>query len=694
MKNMKSITKLVAPLFLLAPMLAFADTESKTPFDFKLRSHEGREWSSDEFQDKELVVVAFLGTECPLVKLYGPRLQKLSDEFGDRVAVIGLNANTQDSMTEMTAYAERHGIKFPLLKDLGNKVADQFKAERTPEVFLLDQDRQVRYHGQIDDQYGVGIIRDNAEQEYLKDAIEQLLANKEVTTAETEVIGCHIGRVNKTEPSGDITYSNQIVRIFNKRCVECHRDGELAPFTLTSYEDVLGWEDTICEVIADNRMPPWFANPEHGKFRNDCRLSEEEKELVYQWVDNGMPEGDPAELPEPPQFEAGWRIGKPDQVFYMDDKPFKVKSQGTIDYKHFLVDPEWKEDKYIMAAEARPDNKSVVHHILVYIVPPGEEFRGGLNDILVGYAPGSVPVQLDEGVALRARAGSRLVFQMHYTPNGYKEEDRSYAGVRFVEKEKVKKYISGKVAIEDNLRIPPRTSNHVVKADYTSPRDEMLVSMTPHMHLRGKAFKYVAIYPDGEQEVLLDVPKYDFNWQIKYILEEPKLLPRGTTIECTAVFDNSEDNPVNPNPNRSVRWGDQSWEEMMIGFFDTLPPDESQQTKAKRKKSNPSIDPTGAYSWKGRMPGRVTLRLDDGFLEGTFESRGQKFEIEDGVVDGDQVRFSVDAGRLLIDVDAKVKDDAIRGNLKLTMATVGRGGTYPGWVAHKEESTEVESGDN
>ena len=282
MKNMKSITKLVAPLFLLAPMLAFADTESKTPFDFKLRSHEGREWSSDEFQDKELVVVAFLGTECPLVKLYGPRLQKLSDEFGDRVAVIGLNANTQDSMTEMTAYAERHGIKFPLLKDLGNKVADQFKAERTPEVFLLDQDRQVRYHGQIDDQYGVGIIRDNAEQEYLKDAIEQLLANKEVTTAETEVIGCHIGRVNKTEPSGDITYSNQIVRIFNKRCVECHRDGELAPFTLTSYEDVLGWEDTICEVIADNRMPPWFANPEHGKFRNDCRLSEEEKELVYQ----------------------------------------------------------------------------------------------------------------------------------------------------------------------------------------------------------------------------------------------------------------------------------------------------------------------------------------------------------------------------------------------------------------------------
>jgi hypothetical protein len=258
----------------------------------------------------------------------------------------------------------------------------------------------------------------------------------------------------------------------------------------------------------------------------------------------------------------------------MNDKPFKVKAQGTIDYKHFVVDPGWEEDKYICAAEARPDNKSVVHHILVYIIPPGERPRGGggLDSVLVGYAPGSVPVLLEEGVALKAKAGSKLLFQMHYTPNGYREEDRSYAGVKFMNEADVKKLIKGKIAIENDFRIPPGEDNHVVKAWYTSSRDELLVSMTPHMHLRGKAFTYEATFPDGEKEVLLDVPKYDFNWQLKYILEEPKLLPKGTTIKCTAIYDNSEDNPVNPNPRKSVRWGDQSYEEMMIGFYTGVKP--------------------------------------------------------------------------------------------------------------------------
>ena len=666
------------------PLAVLADAVSETPFQFKLRSHEGREWASQDFDDHEIVVVAFLGTECPLVKLYGPRLQLLNAEFGDKVAVIGINSNTQDSMTEMTAYAERHGVQFPLLKDVGNKVADQFKAARTPEVFLLDSDRRVRYHGQIDDQYDVGIVRDKAERNFLRDAIEEVLAGKKVSLPETEAIGCHIGRVNKVEPTGDITYTKQISRIFNARCVECHRDGELAPFTLTSYDDVLGWEDTICEVIEDNRMPPWFANPKHGKFKNDCRLSEEEKQLVYTWVDNGMPEGDPADLPEPRKFDKGWRIPKPDQVFHMDDKSFNVQAQGTIDYQHFVVDPEWDEDMYIKAAEARPDNKSVVHHILVYVVPPGERFNGGrLDKVLVGYAPGSLPVLLQEGVAIEAKAGSKLLFQMHYTPNGYEEVDRSYVGVKFVDKKDVKKLISGKVAIEDDFRIPARADNHVVTAEYESVRDELLVSMTPHMHLRGKAFKYEAIYPNGDQEVLLDVPKYDFNWQIKYILEEPKLLPRGTTIQCTAVYDNSESNPVNPNPNRAVGWGDQSWQEMMIGFFDTLPPDEGETTAVVRKKSNPSIDPTGVYSWKRGLPGKLTLEMKDDFLVGKLESRGKEFEIEDAIIEGDNVRFSVDAGRMFLKFDAKVTKDAIRGTINMKVASVGRGGEIP-WTGHKE----------
>lgn len=656
---------------------AIAD-DAGTSFDFTLRSHEGREWSSSDFADKQLMVVAFLGTECPLVKLYGPRLQRLSEEYADDVAVVGINANTQDSVTEMSAYAERYGVKFPLLKDVGNRVADQFNAQRTPEVFLLDADRRIRYRGRIDNQYGVGIVRDKADREDLRQAIEELLAEQTVSVPQTEVVGCHIGRVKKVAPTGEITYTKHISRLFNKRCVECHRDGELAPFPLTRYEDVIGWEDTICEVIEDNRMPPWFANPAHGKFRNDCRLSAAEKQTVHQWVENGMPEGDPADLPEPPEFQVGWRIPKPDQVFFMRDAPFRVKAQGTIDYQYFVVDPKWDEDKYITAAEARPDNKSVVHHILVYIIGPGEDSRAGLEKILVGYAPGSMPVLLDEGVALKVEAGSKLLFQMHYTPNGYVQEDRSYAGVKFMDEQDVTRLIRGEVAINGDFRIPPNTDKHVVTADHVVKRDKLLVAMTPHMHLRGKSFRYELVHPDGESEVLLDVPRYDFNWQLKYILETPKLLPRGSTIRCTAVYDNSEANLSNPNPNEWVGEGEQSWEEMMIGFFDTLPPVEREV-----RKSSTSLDPTGVYAWQGTRPGKLNLEMHAGVLLGTLESHGKEYEIEEAVIEGNDLSFVVDTGRMFLEFSAKIDDETIHGNIKWTIPAAGRDGDL-GWIAHKK----------
>ena len=679
---MKTVIRIIP--FLLAATFCGATVAAESPLSFTLRSHEGREWSDADFKDKDLVVVAFLGTECPLVKLYGPKLQEVSERFGDKVAVIGVNSNTQDSVTEMSAYAERHGVRFPMLKDVGNTLADQFEAKRTPEVFLLDADRKVRYHGRIDDQYSVGVIREKAERHDLREAIEELLAGKEVSVPQTEVVGCHIGRVKKVEPTGDVTYTKHIAPIFNARCVSCHREGELAPFTLTSYDDVIGWEDTICEVIEDNRMPPWFANPEHGKFQNDCRLSEKEKELVFNWVDNGMPEGDPADLPEPPKFAEGWKIEKPDEIFHMRDEPFRVKSQGTIDYKHFVVDPGWTEDKYISAAEARPDNKSVVHHILVYIIPPGEQYRGGLEQVLVGYAPGSMPVDLPEGVALKVEAGSKFLFQMHYTPNGYVEKDRSYAGVKFADKSDVKKLIRGRVAITDRFRIPPREDNYVVKAPaYRVDRDELLVSMTPHMHLRGKSFRYVAKYPGGNEEVLLDVPKYDFNWQLKYILDEPKLLPRGTKIFCTAAYDNSEDNPVNPDPSETVKWGDQSWEEMMIGFFDTLPTEDDVIDTVGRV-SNPSIDPTGYYEWKGFSPGNLTLEMEDNDITGTLEFRGKKYKIREAYMDGDEIEFKIKARGSVSTFNAKVTEDEIRGQINMSFTAVGRTAEFP-WSGVKKK---------
>ena len=542
----------------------------KVMADFELSNNYGKLVHLQEFANKPIVVLAFLGTQCPLAKLYGPRLNELNTKYAAQgVVVLGVNSNKQDSLTELTAFVHRCEIEFPMLKDVGNRLADAVGATRTPEVFVLDAQRQLRYHGRIDDQYGVGVSRPQPFRSDLSIAIDELLADKTVTQPETRAVGCVIGRVKEVEANGAVTYNKDIAPIFNAHCVECHRSGEIGPFTLDSYSAVLGWEDTILEVIDNLRMPPWNANPEFGHFQNDPRLSESQVELIKQWVAGGMPEGAAEDLPAPPKFVEGWKIGAPDQVIYMDEKPFSVPAQGVVDYQRYMVDPGWTEDKYIVAAEARPDNRSVVHHILAFVIPPGAR-ELDLQSVIVGYAPGSLPMQAAEGMALHVPAGSKILFEMHYTPNGREQTDRSYIGVRFTDKESVKQLLNGHIAIEHEFRIPPGEAAHEVVAQWRAKREELLLSMTPHMHLRGKSFRYEAVYPDGQREILLDVPHYDFNWQMKYILAQPKLLPKGTRIVCTAVYDNSEGNLANPDSSREVGWGNQSWDEMMIGFFDTV----------------------------------------------------------------------------------------------------------------------------
>ncbi|MCO6456241.1 MAG: redoxin domain-containing protein [Pirellulaceae bacterium] len=537
---------------------------------FTLPDIYGRKHSLADLE-QPLVAIVFLGTECPLARLYAPRLEALRQRFEQRgVALLAVGSNSQDSLTELAAFAQRHQLRFPVLKDPGNRVADLCGAVRTPEVFVLDRQRIVRYWGRIDDQYGVGYARPQPQREDLAEALEDLLAGREVATPTTPAVGCHIGRVKTRPAQGEVTYSRQIAAIFNRRCVECHRAGQIAPFTLTSYDDTQGWGDTIVEVIRENRMPPWHASPDHGQFRNDARLTDEEKSLVYRWVENGMPEGDPNDLPEPPRFADGWRMPEPDQVVHMSDQPFTVPAEGVVDYQHFEVDPGFTEDKYLWAAEARPDNPAVVHHILVFIKPPGEEdFRkfGAID----GYAPGSPPTIYRDGAALRIPAGSKFVFEMHYTPNGSVQQDRSYVGFKFLAPDQVRTRVHQTLAANNDFRIPPEADDYQVTARQTIDRDVLLLDLTPHMHVRGKSFRYEAVYPDGTREVLLDVPRFDFNWQLTYELAEPKRLPRGTEIVCTAVFDNSEQNLANPDPSREVVWGDQTTDEMMIGFFTVIP---------------------------------------------------------------------------------------------------------------------------
>lgn len=543
--------------------------------EFTLRDYRGKEHSLAELSQSKLIVVAYLGCDCPLAKLYGPRLAELAKEFEPQgVAFLGINANQQDSNTEVAAYARIHGLEFPLLKDTGNQVADQMGAVRTPEVFVLDAERVVRYWGRIDDQYLIGVQRGQPMRRDLAIAVTELLAGEPVSVPETAAIGCHIGRVARQEPHGEVTYANQISRLIEQHCVECHRPGEIAPFPLTSFEDTVGWAATIREVVEQGRMPPWFANPEHGAFSNDNRLTPEEKQLVFDWVDNGCPEGDRTQLPERRQFTEGWQIRQPDQVIYVRDEPVDVPADGVVAYQYFMADPGFTEDKWIQAAEARPDNRGVVHHLVAFFVAPGEKARGGARGAMIGYAPGMPPSEFPAGSAMFVRAGSKVIFQMHYTPNGSPQKDRSCIGLVFSDPADVKYRIGGGMAPNQRFEIPPGDSNHEVTSRHTFKQDSRLLTLTPHMHLRGKSFRYEAEYPDGRREVLLDIPRYDFNWQLRYHLAEPKLMPAGTQLFCTAHFDNSEENLANPDPTKPVRWGDQTWEEMMIGYFTTLPVEE------------------------------------------------------------------------------------------------------------------------
>lgn len=536
-------------------------------------------------KDTDFTVVVFMGWECPLVKQYVPRLNDLQKKFGDQgVHFLAVNSNQHDSLTELKYFAETFELEIPILKDVGNQLADEFGAQRTPEAFLLDAEQNIIYQGRIDDQFTYGRQRDTPVQEFLTNALQQAIAKQTIDTPYVEPDGCIIGRLlpaSTTSPQNAVTFNNQISRILQKNCTRCHRPGEVGPFSLKDYDEVAGWAGMIQEVVNEGRMPPWHANPEHGSFSNDCRLSEDEIRMINQWVDAGAPQGDEANLPAAAVYADGWQMEQPDLIVPMDTKPYRVPASGTVDYEYFVVDPGFKEDKWVCAAECRPGNPAVIHHIIVGIAGEGQFRRGRgrrirqsdvQSDWIAANAPGSPPMELPAGYAKLIPAGSRLLFQMHYTPNGTATTDISSIGLKFIDAADVTHQVYTEKAANTDFRIPPNASNHRVTANFKFKQDAELLSLFPHMHLRGKAFRYTAHYPDADPEILLDVPAYDFNWQNAYLLTQQKQMPKDTRIHCVARFDNSEDNFANPDPSKTVTWGDQTWEEMMIGYFNIALP--------------------------------------------------------------------------------------------------------------------------
>ncbi len=582
--------------------------------DFSLLDTNGRRHRLSDYKEKKLVVLAFLGTECPLAKLYAGRLQSIANAYeGRSVVVLGLDPNVQDSMEEIAAFSRKHDLRYVLLKDSDNRIANQAKITRTPEVVLLDEQRSIRYRGRIDDQYVIGVARDAPTRNDLREAIDDLLQGKPVSVPTTEAIGCLIGRVRTADTQSDITYCNQIVRILHRRCTNCHREGQIGPFSLTNFDDASGWGAMVDEVVQQERMPPWHANPQFGKFANDARMTQEEKDLLHQWVADGCPEGDPQQLPSPPTYTVGWQLPHaPDLVIRMSIKPFVVPSSAGpsgLPYQYRTVPSNFESDRWVSHAEVQPGNRAVVHHIIVYVVPPGKQRRRDWI-FFSAYVPGLRHDALPTGAAQRIPAGSTFVFEQHYTPVGSEQQDISRIGLIFADgpagdgrpagdgpagdaangqttssSSSNRQYASAAetpitheaITVEvgnSRFRIPPGSPEHVVTCtSRPMERDDLqLISLSPHMHLRGKSFRYEILQENGDREVLLDVPAYDFNWQTQYVLEQPKKLPRNAVIFCRAVFDNSKENLSNPDPTKAITYGEQSWDEMMIGFFQILVP--------------------------------------------------------------------------------------------------------------------------
>jgi hypothetical protein len=408
-----------------------------------------------------------------------------------------------------------------------------------------------------------------------------------------------------------VTFNKHVLPILQEHCQGCHRPNQIAPMSFLTYQDVRPWVSAIKTAILTKKMPPWFADPGYGHFANERKLTPAEIRTLITWADSAAPEGDPKDRPAPKEFSPdGWTI-KPDVIFAMS-KPYSVPAEGVIEYTYIVLPTGFTKDTWVTAAEVLPGNRKVTHHVIAFVRPPGSPWmktvkpgepfvpvihtrdaagagtgidarspdqrpreaqqQGFLgNEFLVAYVPGIQPqtFNLTGNSAKLIPAGSDIVLQMHYTPNGTADTDITKVGLVLAKETPKLRYLTIGAATHQ-FAIPPNDPNYEVHSQVTFEQDAQLVWLQPHMHLRGKDFEYRLVYPTGQTDTALRVPNYSFSWQLGYDEATPVMLPKGTRMECTAHFDNSVNNAANPNPNVEVKWGDQSWEEMMIGWFGVM----------------------------------------------------------------------------------------------------------------------------
>lgn len=501
---------------------------------------------------------------CPVgAKLRGDLLaaERLLDDLGIPLLRIGIADDSSTLAGDDVGFTGRR------LDDDDQTWSRLLRAERSTEVFLIDAASTLRYRGALNDRVGLGYELAAAREDYLLAAARAVVAQEDVAIPATAAPGCALAVPATTAPPGAPTWHGDIARIIQDRCLSCHHADGVGPFPLETHGQVSGRRRAmIREVVLDRRMPPWFADPAHGSWTNDASLTAIERERVVAWIDAGCPEGDPAQGPVPRTHDGTWAIGEPDLVLDLGADQ-QIPASGTIPYRHVEITNPLKEDVWIQAYEIRPTAPQVVHHVLVFLDDGLKRSAGGVRGFFAGAVPGQNAVTWAPGLAKRLPAGCTLVFQLHYTTNGHAATDRTRIGFRFASTPPDREIFTRSVATT-RFQIPPGAANHVITAEQAFTRDTVLLAFMPHMHVRGTAYRYELVRPDGSTEILLDIPHYDFNWQLRYEASTPILVPAGSRLRGTAHYDNSAGNPANPDPTATVRHGEQTWDEMMIGYIE------------------------------------------------------------------------------------------------------------------------------
>ena len=549
--------------------------------NFGLYDHENDFHRLYYYDDAPAIVVYAHGNACPIVRKSVTRFEELRTQYEKQgIKFFMINANLQDTRAAIAAEAQNFGIETPILVDEDQLAAEILDLNITAETFVIDtEDWSVLYRGPIDDQLGYGADKGEATEHYLQDVLDAKLSGQEIAKVYRKAKGCAISRLSAMEDYEHLTYTD-IAPILRDNCYDCHQDGGIAPWPMNGYPMVVGWSAMIRQVLQTKRMPPWHADPHVGSFANDISITQEEIRKIVAWVDGGSKRGDDKDmLADLTANQGRWSLGDPDYVVALDRE--SIPANGIIDYRYQTKELEITEDQYVRAIEVRPGNPNVLHHVLAsidypagYDAPVDRSVSRWIDGLLLGWAPGGEVEEFPEGTGRFLPKGSKVVFQLHYTTSGKEEDDKTDIGLYFHEDTPDQEYvILGPVNFQ--FKIPPRTKHHPVVAKYPIQRPTKIHAVLPHMHYRGKSMNYVAHYPDGTEELLFSAADYNFNWQRFYYLSEPKLLPEGSYLSVNAVFDNSAQNEFNPDPDATIFFGEQTFDEMMIGYMSVTFEDES-----------------------------------------------------------------------------------------------------------------------